>query len=1006
MCVVIFWEEHFPFIDTEPIEQGVFLDALAGEDVLLAGMDELEAALADDALLVLPYGSAFPKACWPVIAAFLRRGGRWLHLGGAPLTRPVRRTAQGWQVEGEQHAYGQEVMIRYTFPVRTAGARVRVCAPLAPEALAELAPEEVWALQVLLTHHQIDAGACGSSGPREGVLTPLSQLIAGNDVLAAPAVAIDHPGGGFLGGRWVLAPCRTAFSPAVIRALAAYARQPVLELSVRPGFACYQPGEHPTLTLRAACPRPTALTIHLSLRAEESADFIYTEVVNVTTGIADAYFETPPLPITAPGLYLAHAEAVIDGQARPVAIADNGLWIYDANLLAHTAPLSVTADYFQRNGQPYPITGTTYMSTVAHRLWLFEPSVAAWEQDFAAMRRAGVNMVRTGIWMGWKHAAIESGALAESVVRALQAFLLTAARHDMPVIFTVFAFLPESWGGTHPYLDPVAVRAQCAFLAALSGRMAAMPHLLWDFINEPSFAHVDHLWSVQPVNDRHEQAAWAAWLRAQAGEDEWRERWRLTPNDALGLPVATDFQDGHNLDGKKPLRARDYVRFGQEMFARWATTMREVIRANGNPHQLVTVGQDEGGSMFGSPCPLWHAGSVDFTSNHSWWQNDDLLWDSVMTKTQARPNMMEETGIMFAERQDTMPWRSLEMVRGLLERKAALSFACGSAGFIQWLWNTCVYNDADNEAGIGLLRADGSAKPELRALRGVARFMAANAGQLTDRRPERAVMIVPHSYLFSVSPNADLATRRCVRTLEYRLGVPCRAVGEYQMTDLDDAALLILPSPRILREECWRALLARVAAGATLLVSGVITADEYWRETPRLAPFGVLPTSRPVFHEEIITVPGAAAPLSVCFPLPDLQGMLDRAVAADGSALDCAVFTHGAGRILYCPLPIEHALAESDTEAVYRHAVTLAGLPVGKTDGGPGFLLRPVIFARTTLLLAVNESGIEQSATLDSALITGVPRQWSASLSAPAGGANLAFIENATGAVIAEYQRE
>ncbi len=82
---------------------------------------------------------------------------------------------------------------------------------------------------------------------------------------------------------------------------------------------------------------------------------------------------------------------------------------------------------------------------------------------------------------------------------------------------------------------------------------------------------------------------------------------------------------------------------------------------------------------------------------------------------------------MFAERLDTMPWRTPEMARDLLERKMALSFAGGCAGFIQWLWNTCLYNSCDNEAGIGLLRADGSEKPELQSLREVSRFMAAHA---------------------------------------------------------------------------------------------------------------------------------------------------------------------------------------------------------------------------------------------------------------------------------------
>ncbi len=115
--------------------------------------------------------------------------------------------------------------------------------------------------------------ACGSSGYRLATLTPLLHAIDGERILAAPVVAIDHRGGDFLAGRWVLAPCRgaTPFHPEIIRALCDYAAQPVLLLDARPGFACYQPGESPTLTVRAACAQPVELTIKLSVRAGRKA---------------------------------------------------------------------------------------------------------------------------------------------------------------------------------------------------------------------------------------------------------------------------------------------------------------------------------------------------------------------------------------------------------------------------------------------------------------------------------------------------------------------------------------------------------------------------------------------------------------------------------------------------------------------------------------------------------------------------------------------------------------
>src|SRR5262249_27125122 len=143
--------------------------------------------------------------------------------------------------------------------------------------------------------------------------------------------------------------------------------------------------------------------------------------------------------------------------------------------------------------------------------------------------------------------------------------LLTARKHDIPVIFTFFAFLPEMWGGENPYLDPMSVDAQCAFVAAFARRFASVDDLMWDFINEPSFCSPAKVWFTRPNYDRFEKAVWAEWLARQGvSDDEWRERWRLTPEDPLDLPALEDFDDKYIYQGTHPLRTMDYRRFAQE----------------------------------------------------------------------------------------------------------------------------------------------------------------------------------------------------------------------------------------------------------------------------------------------------------------------------------------------------------------------------------------------------------------------------------------------------------
>src|SRR5262249_22469368 len=158
-------------------------------------------------------------------------------------------------------------------------------------------------------------------------------------------------------------------------------------------------------------------------------------------------------------------------------------------------------------------------------------------------------------------------------------------------------------------------------------------HLLWDLINEPSFCNEKKLWSCRPNGDEHEKKWFLGWLEARYGaawQDVVRSRWRLLPDEPIGLPTDKDFEDGALLGQAKPYRAVDWVLFSQDAFTWWARQMRDAIRAAGN-QAAITVGQDEGG-LQQRPSPLfWHE-AVEFTSMHTWWSNDALLWDGVCSK--------------------------------------------------------------------------------------------------------------------------------------------------------------------------------------------------------------------------------------------------------------------------------------------------------------------------------------------------------------------------------------
>src|SRR5258706_6703535 len=125
---------------------------------------------------------------------------------------------------------------------------------------------------------------------------------------------------------------------------------------------------------------------------------------------------------------------------------------------------------------------------------------------------------------------------------------------------------------------------------------------------------------------------------------------------------------------------------------------------------------------------------------------------------------------------------------------------------------------------------------------------------MVGRKPEEAVVVIPHSNMFSVRDLADKATRRAVRILEHQLGIPCRTVSEYHISDIGEPKLIVLPSPRVLTEACWQEILVRIYQGATLLVTGPFEADEYWRVQPRLAPFGLGTEMTPLAQKELLRI--------------------------------------------------------------------------------------------------------------------------------------------------------
>nr|WP_305121061.1 beta-galactosidase [Saccharibacillus sp. JS10] len=992
-----------------------------------------------DGVLVNLHAPYFPESAWTSILSFLKKGGGLLSVGGAPFKRPVRQESGRWRIGPEQTGYHQQLLIHETLPVEAPQAIKLQASPELPlfegkESLLlsdeESAPVNFGATWNLVPHTTRDADLpeqMGSAGTMSTIITPLVRAFdASERAIAAPVVLWEQVRGVFAGSRWVFVnrPLTAALSSeAGLQALAdwaAFCAREVVQLSLSPDSAVYEPGERARLKLRAQRIRRAGAPAHLpafvgqsdlgslisggkiariaksgsggnqnglrdgGVQAEGNqltgAEWTFELTVTAPDG-SEVYTQSLrkemtydwnvtniALPVEiAPGLYTVRCRVLSpDGEIR---ILRQGFWGQDGELLRSGSQVSANRDYFVQDGRPMPIVGMTYMTSDVARKFLFLPNTAVWDADMAAMKKAGINWIRTGIWTAYRNIMQVDGHASEEVLRAIDAFFLTAAKHRLQVTFTFFSFTPELWEGKNPYLDPQSVEAQKRFIRSIVSRHTQTTHVDWDLINEPSMFDPAKIFSNGPrsMRDEYERAAFVTWLQKRHDSiHELREHWNMTPDELPSFEAAIipepeqinfDVQDMHQ--GKKGTRWLDYSLFSVEMHSAWAAELTACIKQL-VPHHLVTVGQDEGlGAQ--RPSPLFYEDAVDYTTVHSWWLNDSLVWDGVFAKTPDKPNVIQETGIMYVETPDGRAKRSEFELRNFLERKYAYAFSTGGAGAIQWIWNTNFYMDNANESHIGALRADGTEKPEADVSYDFGTFMSEIRDLFTERQLEDVAVVYPYSNDFSNRSFAVETTNRATRVLTYDLKLPFRAVSEYRLDTLksNPAKLIVLPSPHNMDDDAMKTLL-RIAKStqATLVITGPVGLDAYWHESDRADKLLGIRTLSNVRREEMLQIGEKRFPVS--FGGRRIAQTLKEVPAdQEGRADRVLEVPNGKGHLIWSPLPIELGDDDAPIAELYRYAADQAGVVDDLewlTAGDlPGIYGRKLKFASGSLYVFVSE---------------------------------------------------
>ena len=986
---VVFWQPGFPAADSPAPSEAALRTPFGAAEFADAGHLGDALARPETDLLVLPYGSAWPEADWDAILKYLDRGGNLMALGGKPFTRAAFQDASGWHLRAAGVAQSLELFIhdyQETPGSRPSAREERAGGPdgagadltftANPDVFPAL-PAFGWkrAFSPVIRLSAVDGDTTGGhTGYEDMDLTTLAWGEQAGHKLAAPVLEIDHNTHRFVGGRWILVACEADAdffrNTKLLETLAEMAVRKGDRFTLRPREPLFVAGEPLEMDFeRTGAVQETRAADRLHIRVTDEDG----QVLEDETPSTEQTYTLSAKAGTGRGFHTVEA-TLMRANGEPLRIYRSGFWMRDFNYLLSGPKLTVGSDYFQLDGKPLPVVGTTYMSSDVSRMYLMLPNAYVWNQDLAQIRGAGLNMIRTGLWTAWANELAPDGTVSEDGLRTIEAFLMCARHAGLPVQFNLFSFYPDTWGGENGYLDPVALAAETKYAQSLVAKFHDVPFLAWDLINEPSANKNE--WRTLPDYDSFEKAAWAKWLaerypdRAKylhdiaepslgIGRDLQAQPTAKSPEEAaqdpLALPQAAAFAEDAVRSGFNPLKDYDYWLFTQSMFDGWVQQMRAMIRGTGS-QQLVTVGQDEGG-VAGRLSPAFYGPDIDFTADHTWWDYDAILWASLAPKFPGKPLLIQETGEQRRLTMDDHLRLSAEEEGWQLERKLAISFAQG-AGALEWVWNVNAYMANDNEIPIGAVRPDGTEKPEARVLAGFATFVAKSPQSFTKITPPDVTMVTSQTLLYSVMGGLALdAQKKALRTMAYYEHTPLRMLPENRLAELGNPKVVFLPSPQGLSQPAWDALMDYVTKGGTLLVTGPVNRDEHWQPVDRLTPLGIK-------SAEVVPLMVRGSELhldkedfSLQFPAAIQQSEVEtmRLPYTEGHVppagtdyLDpIAIARRGSGKVLWVADPVEFADDYDATAAVYRWALEEAGVVPAFKEVRP---LSPDVLAFPTLL--------------------------------------------------------
>lgn len=752
-------------------------------------------------------------------------------------------------------------------------------------------------------------------------------------------------------------------------------------------YARYLPDERVELAIHARklagnaghVSRRVEISLHAADRPDDPPAATHT--VRIAGRITRDRFSITGLP---EGSYRVHA--TLDVHGRTLQQCVTGFYVLSdqrAAEIASNAPrleiIPETApDYAVVDGRPFPMTGSTYMAPDNYRDCFVNLNVARARSDLARLRDMGVNIIRTGVWTTYGLIYQPDGGFRKEALRSMDAYFLAAAGAGLPVQFAPSAFVMNPWNReASPFHNP-QLRAKCMrCFEQFAERYARWPGVQLDVINEPSYAPFKHghLWQLaRPFGDPHELAAWRHWLREHyADEADLRSAWGITSAelasfDDATLPEPDEFASNYDGPPCYNLRGRlaDFYCFARDTWRDWMREIRSIVRKHA-PDMLMMVGRDE---TLRVPSQQHDAfdNTIDIVNWHQWHREGTIFNEYVLNRIRGMVCCGQEMGVLSYKDQRNDERLSEADMRNQLERK--LVYCLGN--WIQWQSHSDPTMDTYKEVKLGLIRADGTTRPAAEVVRGLAMLESRMAHRLVGRREdqERVAIVVPTSLWFSSdSPLAYRAMTQSIFAMHNHLRRPAYTILEdllnpHNRRQIGEPELVILPSATVLSEQAWQHLVRLVEQdGVTLLITGSIEQDEYWRRRSRMGSIGIPVDVKNLATTETSWVKDQRHDCTFRDALRlNLPGKaLFKATPVGSAGTEFVDRRIGNGRLIWCPVPVELADSIEPAVALYRQVIrSVTSLPPALIQVDPdhdsvGHFICPIRYADCTAISLVNE---------------------------------------------------